>query len=74
MRKTDKFWRICYWTAIIVAFLSYTPVVIPNGKFRPELFGMPYTLWMGFVFYFLLVLLTLWGTKVYPDHDEEDEV
>jgi hypothetical protein len=72
-KKKNFYWKICYLLAALVAMASFTPLVIPYGQFKPMLLGMPYTLWMGFMIYLLLVLLTWAGTLVYPDQGQPEE-
>ena len=48
-----------------------TPLVIPNGKIEPMLFGTPYTMWIGLLFSFIFLGLTLWGIRVYPKDQNE---
>jgi hypothetical protein len=72
--RKRQYWRILRTLALIVSLLTFTPLVIPNGEYRPMVFGMPYTLWMGYLWAFILVGLTYLGTKNHPGMDEEEEV
>lgn len=65
------YWYILCGLAIGLCLLTLTPVVIPPGVFNPELFGLPYTLWMGIAITILLVVMTFLATRVY--HHEEGE-
>lgn len=71
--KKRKYWRILRTLAIILCLLVFTPFVIPKGIFEPELFGVPFSLWTGFLITIALVFLTYLGTKVHRGA-EEDEV
>ena len=64
-------WRICYGTVIVLSILTFTPLVIPAGVYRPMLWGVPYTLWVGILVTVLLVVLTYAATKVYHPTEEE---
>ena len=65
-------WRICVALVVLVSALTFTPLVIPAGVYRPELFGLPYTLWTSILVTVLLVLLTYVGTRVHPGRNSDD--
>ena len=44
--------------AAVVAIACFTPLVIPSGESDPEIAGIPYTMWAGFISSVLLVFLT----------------
>lgn len=73
MKNTNKspYWNLCIVGVAIVSLLTFTPLVIPMGKYSPMLAGIPYTLWMGVLVAILLVMLTYIGTKVHPGNGEE---
>jgi len=72
--KTQRYWRICRTLALIISLISFTPLVIPHETYKPMLWGIPYTLWTGYVVTILLVALTYIGTKVHPAiYDEEEQ-
>ena len=68
--KNRKYWRILRTTAIVLCLLVFTPLVIPKGVYKPELFGIPYSLWTSFIITVVLVFLTYLGTKVHRSNDE----
>ncbi len=68
--SNTKRWRLLTALAVVLCIITFTPLVIPQGIYKPELFGIPYTLWTGFLITVALVVLTYLGTKVYH-HDEE---
>jgi len=68
--KKAKTWRLLRTLAIALTLLAFTPVVIPQGKYRPELFGVPYSLWTTFLITIALVILTYFGTKVHRTDEE----
>lgn len=72
-QKRRLYWRLCYGAIIVLSVLTFSPLVIPSGTFRPMLFGMPYTLWVGIVFTVLTVVLTYGATQFYPVHDSTTE-
>lgn len=71
--KKQKYWRILRTLAIILCLLTFTPLVIPRGVYKPELFGVPYSLWTSFLITVTLVVLTYLGTKVHRTDEEEVE-
>lgn len=70
--KNRRYWRILRTAAIILCLLVFTPFVIPAGVHKPELFGVPYSLWTSFLITVALVFLTYLGTKVHRSNDEEE--
>ena len=70
--KNRKYWRILRTAAIVLCLLVFTPLVIPEGVCKPELFGIPYSLWTSFIITVVLVFLTYLGTKVHRSNDEEE--
>ncbi|MBD3630744.1 MULTISPECIES: hypothetical protein [Cyclobacterium] len=73
MEKKRLYWRICCVAAIILSIITFTPLVIPQGVSKPELGGVPYSLWTSFVITVLLVILTYIGTRVHPGMQNEEE-
>lgn len=71
-RKT-RYWRICTALVAVLILITFTPLVIPGGVYKPMLMGIPYTLWVSFLITAVLVFLTFMGTKVHPGKDEEEE-
>jgi hypothetical protein len=66
-------WRICVLLVILLMILTFTPLVIPQGVYRPRLFGLPYSLWLSGIITILLVVLTYLGSRVHPGSDEEED-
>ncbi|MFW5762280.1 MAG: hypothetical protein ACOCXH_15000 [Cyclobacteriaceae bacterium] len=65
-KKKNTAWKITYSLAVLLAIITFTPLVIPYNQAMPMLGNIPYTLWTGILVYILFVILTLIGTKVYP--------
>lgn len=70
--KNRTYWRILRTTAIILCLLVFTPLIIPQGVHKPELFGVPFSLWTSFLITVALVVLTYLGTKVHRSNEEEE--
>jgi hypothetical protein len=70
--KKRKYWRILRMIAIVLCLLTFTPLVIPKNAYKPELFGVPYSLWTSYLITIALVVLTYLGTKVHRSADEEE--
>lgn len=73
MKKSKKYWRLCTVLVIMLLVLGYTPLMIPNGVYKPVLLGLPYSLWTSFLVTVALVVLTYIGSKVHPGSDEGGE-
>ncbi|MFP4096978.1 MAG: hypothetical protein ACLFUB_21015 [Cyclobacteriaceae bacterium] len=72
-RKPNKTaWHILIVCAVLLTIITFTPLVIPQGVYRPELFGMPYTLWLSIAVTIGYVILTFIGTKVHPGKDTDN--
>jgi hypothetical protein len=71
-RKT-RYWRICTALVVLLVIITYTPLIIPGGVYKPMVLGIPYTLWTSFLITATLVLITYVGSKVHPGKDEEEE-
>ncbi len=72
-KKNILYWRICCVVAILLSVLSFTSLVIPKGIYKPMLFGIPYTLWTGFLVTVGLVLLTYIATTVHPGANQKNK-
>lgn len=70
--RKKKYWRILRTIAIVLCLLTFTPIVIPKGVYKPELFGVPYALWTSYLITIALVVLTYLGTKVHRSNEEEE--
>ena len=56
----------------LLCAVTFTPLVIPSGEYKPMLFGIPYTLWTGFIITVALVVVTYIGTRVHPGMKDEE--
>ena len=70
--RNRMYWRILRTAAIVLCLLVFTPLVIPQGVHKPELMGVPYSLWTSFLITVALVVLTYLGTKVHRSNEEEE--
>ena len=70
--KNSLYWNLCILAMIILSIIALSPLVIPQGKFTPLVFGMPRTLWAGVVVYALMVLVTFIGTRVHPKSENSE--
>ena len=71
--KNILYWKICCAAAILLSILSFTSLVIPKGMYQPMLFGIPYTLWTGFLVTVGLVVLTYIATSVHPGANRKNQ-
>lgn len=72
MKNKKRIWQITCALVVLFTALAFSPLVIPKGKYQPELLGLPYTLWMGIAVTIILVGLTYIGTKVHPGDWESE--
>ncbi len=63
-------WKICYTAVLAIAILTFTPLVTPDNQFEPTLWGIPYTLWVGLLITFILLLITIIGSIVHPGSED----
>ena len=69
--KKNLYWRLCCGAMVVLSVLTFTPLVIPAGRYEPMLGGVPLTLWAGIFIAVAMVALTYVGTRVHPDGDGE---
>jgi hypothetical protein len=72
LKPNTLYWRICIALALLLTIITFTPLVIPVGVYRPTLLGMPYTLWMTILITILYVVLTFIGSRVHPGRKDEE--
>jgi len=72
MKNNKRIWQLCVAAVIFIIILTFSPLVIAQGKIQPFLFGLPYTLWIGILLTVALVIITLIAGNVLPN-DEEGE-
>lgn len=64
-------WRLCYAAVIVLSVITFTPLVLPVGTYRPMVMGVPYTLWTGILVAVAFVGLTYVATRVYPPTNDQ---
>lgn len=64
-KKQKFYWRITVAAAVVLIVITFTPLVLSEGKIEPKLFSMPYTLWISILITILLVALTYIGGRIY---------
>ena len=74
MNKTRKSRRynILILLALLLSVLTFTPLVMPYGEYRPSLFHLPYTLWTGLTVALLFVCLTWLSVLLHPGKKEDE--
>lgn len=73
MKRKKKYWILCVVLVIVLMVVGYTPLMIPNGIYKPMILGIPYSLWTSILVTVALVALTFIGSKVHPGSDEREE-
>lgn len=71
-QNRQKIWRLCCVAVGALSILTFTPLVIPPGIYKPMLAGIPLTLWSGILIVALLVILTGLGALYHPGRDREE--
>lgn len=72
MMNNQFAWRLTCTLTIIVAMLTFTPLITPKRIYQPEFWGMPYTLWAGIFQAIILIVLTYVGTIIRSRIDSGD--
>lgn len=69
-------WKFTRLGVVLLSILIFTPLVIPENVYKPEVAGLPYTLWTGILAYLGFVVLILTGIYAHSrinregkDHD-----
>lgn len=70
--KKSRFYRVLIVLAILLAVLTFTPLVMPYGKFQPTFLHLPYTLWTGLLVAILFVCLTWLAVSWHPGKGEDE--
>ncbi|MBR9997320.1 MAG: hypothetical protein KFF73_00045 [Cyclobacteriaceae bacterium] len=70
-RRKRIIWISTAIAAILLSVITFTPLVIPLNNFKPELLGMPYTLWAGILVMIAYILNTLIAIFVHPGNDND---
>lgn len=55
---------------LFLSFVAFSPLVIPVGIFEPLFIGLPYTLWVGFLVSFGMLLLIIAGAISFPSEEK----
>ena len=64
-------WKFCGATVLAIAILTFTPLVTPEHQFEPRLLSIPYTLWVGLLFTFILLFIIIIGSFVHPGREDK---
>ncbi len=72
MKRSKKAWNVCIVLFCLICVISFSPLIIPQNNIHPELLGIPFSLWSGFLLTVALVVLTYIGTRVHPGGDKEE--
>ncbi len=70
-QKNKTAWYILVASVVVLTMITFTPLIIPQGVYQPEFFGMPFTLWISILVTIGYVVLTFIGTKVHPGNDQD---
>ncbi len=73
MKQRKLIWKFCQLGVIFLSVITFTPLVIPENTYLPELFGLPYTLWTGMVLSLCFTVLIFVGIKVHPGANKKEK-
>jgi hypothetical protein len=68
--KRKLYWRVTVVLAIFLIIITFTPLVMADGKTSPKLLSMPFTLWVSILITILLVVLTYFGGRFHLKDNE----
>jgi len=66
-------WRLCCLGVLLLAVLTFTPLVTPVGSSEPCWLEIPRTLWAGIVIYLSITVLTWVGSRIYLSDPSEEK-
>ncbi len=53
--------------AVILCTITFTPLILSEGRIEPKFLSMPYTLWTSMIVTIILVLLTYLASRFRDD-------
>ena len=68
----NRFYKVLIAAAIVLACITFTPLVMPYGVYKPTLLSFPYTLWTGLIVALLFVLITYLAVRIHPGNKEDE--
>jgi asparagine N-glycosylation enzyme membrane subunit Stt3 len=72
MKKRTTSLRILDFLAILLCIATFSPLVIPENEASPYLFGIPYSMWMGFLVSILFIVLAYFVSRVNKEKNHAD--
>jgi predicted membrane channel-forming protein YqfA (hemolysin III family) len=71
-KRKKKIIRILDLLAILCFIATFTPLVTPEQKSHPFLWGIPYTMWMGLLVSIFFVVLTYLVSLINKEENNAD--
>lgn len=71
MKNKKLIWRLCVAAVLVILAVTYSPLILNEGKISPSFLHLPFSLWTTMIFAILLVILTYIGGKALPDNEED---
>ena len=65
---------MCCGVMVVLSIVTFTPLVIPEGKIEPSLWGIPLTLWAGAAIALIMVLLTAIAALLHPESTGKKDI
>ncbi len=70
--KKKPLLKILDFLAILLTITTFSSVVIPQNEASPYLFGIPYTMWVGFLVSVLFVVLSFLVSLINKEEKHAD--
>lgn len=71
-KKKNRTYNVLIVLALLLAVLTFTPLVMPYGVHQPSFLHLPYTLWTGLLVAILFVCLTWLAVRLHPGKGEDE--
>jgi len=71
-KKKSPAYHVLIVLALMLAVLTFTPLVMPYGVYKPSFLHLPYTLWTGLLVAILFVCLTWLAVSMHPGKGEDE--
>lgn len=65
-----KTWNLLWISVLILTICSFL-FVFKENQLEPQLAGIPFVFWSGFLITVLIVIATLLASKIFPYHESK---
>ena len=71
-KRKNRTYNVLMALAVLLAVVTFTPLVMPYGVHQPSFLHLPYTLWTGLLVSVLFVCLTWLAVSKHPGKGEDE--